>query len=168
MRPLAVRQTVLTLIVVGLSACSPAPRDSDLSARVALIGPQGGSIQGPNGAELLVAAGSFEAPTPIALVLPPVGSTPALPSNVIAVGATYDVVPHAIQFSPVTVVSIPFDRTQVPAALTPHLLSATSVLDGQWQAVANGQHVGDGHIRAPVSMAGAFVVVVPVDPSIAR
>ncbi len=164
MRPLAAHPIALTLLICSLIACSSKPGEADLSVYVALIGPRGGTIQGPNGAELSVPAGSFQAPTPVALVLPPVGSTPPLPPHVTAVGATYDVVPHATQFSPLATVSIPFDATQVPTASTPLLLSAAAQPDGQWTAVVEAQAAGDGHMRAPVPGAGAFVVVIPTIP----
>lgn len=164
MKPNSPVHTLTTLLACSLVACSPQPDSLAANAHVALIGPRGGEIQGPNGSVLSVPAGVFPAPTPVAIVLPPVGSTPALPAHMSAVGATYDVLPHETQFASFATVSIPFDPNQVPTALAPLLLRASDGPNAEWQPVTAAQAISGARMQAPLRSAGAFVVVVPSIP----
>jgi hypothetical protein len=105
----------------------------------------------------------FPVPTPVAIVLPPVGSTPALPARMTAVGATYDVLPHDTLFTSLATVSIPFDPMQVPPTLTPLLLSINGGPNAEWQPVTAAQAIAGARMQAPLRSAGAFVVVVPLN-----
>jgi hypothetical protein len=164
MKPNSPAHTLTALLACSLAACSPQPDTQTANIQVALIGPRGGAIQGPNGSELLVPAGAFPTPTPVAIVLPPVGSTPALPAYMTAVGATYDVLPHETQFASFATVSIPFDPNQVPTALAPLLLRASGGPDAEWRSVTAAQAISGARMQAPLRSAGAFVVVVPSIP----
>jgi hypothetical protein len=140
------------------SAPAPAP----VEPRVLTIGPDGGRVPGPNGAEAVLPPGALAENTRVELVLPPVGTTPPLPPNIATVGATYALGPSDLHLSQSATVSIPFDPAQVPAQSAVRLYAASST-DGVWHQVA-AAYASDGRINATIASAASFVVVVAVEP----
>lgn len=169
-RPLRPRRSSASLaallgcLLTGCSAPAPTERGPASGAdRAVRLGPAGGTVGGPNGALLQVPAGALTEPLSLALILPPVGSNPALPPDMATVGATYAVVPSGGRFAAPVTVTVPFDPAQVPTGAVPRLLKSSGGARPDWQAARNATASGR-YMQAQVRERGAFVVVVPLPP----
>ncbi|HEX6017914.1 MAG TPA: hypothetical protein VFZ28_07425 [Burkholderiaceae bacterium] len=101
-------------VAVSLAACGgndePATVPPDAGAPVtAVIGPQGGTVDGPDGVQVVIPAGALTQPTTIGIARSAVGA-PTPPADNPPAGAIYEFTPHDLVFNvPVTL------RMPVPA-----------------------------------------------------
>lgn len=153
----------LLAALVGCPARAPEAVGTPPAGASAYIGPAGGSLQGPNRAAVLIPAGALRADTTLSLELPVVGSSPALPERLVAVGATYALTPRDLEFAEPAVVSIPFDPAQVPSGTQPRLLVSSGADNAGWRPLPGAAPRGN-FMTAGIEQAAAFVVVVRVDP----
>jgi hypothetical protein len=161
-------QLLCVLAIGGAALCAAchartaAERESSgPPPRTATLGPRGGRVHGPNGAQAVLPPGALERETRVELVLPPVGSTPPLPPYLATVGPTYAFGPRDLRLAQAATISIPFDSTQVPSRTAARLYAADPD-DATWHEVA-AAYASDGHINAPASAPASFVVVVAHD-----
>ncbi|HEY6513319.1 MAG TPA: hypothetical protein VI032_15150 [Burkholderiaceae bacterium] len=100
-------------VIVGLGACGgdePGPVAEPPAAVTAVIGPQGGTVEGPDGVQVVVPAGALTQPTTIGIARSSTGAPTPLPADNPLAGAIYEFTPHDLVFNaPVTL------RLPVPA-----------------------------------------------------
>ncbi len=100
-------------VVVGLGACGgdePDPVAEPPTAVTAVIGPQGGTVDGPDGVQVVIPAGALTQPTTIGIARSSAGAPTPLPTENPPAGAIYEFTPHDLVFNaPVTL------RMPVPA-----------------------------------------------------
>ena len=103
------------------------------------IGPAGGTVAGPNGAQVVVPAGALSANTTIAVTESSAGS-PVLPAGVTSFGAVFAFTPHGTTFAVPVMITVPFTASSVPAGTTPALYKTNAA--GAWErmptATVNG------------------------------
>lgn len=124
------------------------------------LGPDGGTVTGPNGAEAIVPAGALSSEVTIAIASPGVGAPAFPPPGVTAVGSVYEFTPHGQAFSSPVKVRIPFDASLVPADETPRLYHAEP--GGSFSEVS-GATVSGSFLEAEV---GAFSYFAPGVPQL--
>jgi len=145
--------------VVCLAACG----GGEDTAPPATVGVAGGTVAGPNGAQVVIPPGALAAATPIAVAQASAGS-PAVPSGMAAFGATYAFTPHGTTFSTPVTITVPFDAASVPAGASPVLYKTTAA--GAWERVA-GATVNAGTVTAQVT-GFSWTVVGNVAPAITQ
>jgi hypothetical protein len=103
-------------VAAALAACGgddDAPAEAPptaVTAVTAVIGPQGGTVDGPDGVQVVVPPGALAQPTTIGIARASAGSPSALPADNPPAGAIYEFTPHDLVFNaPVTL------RMPVPA-----------------------------------------------------
>jgi hypothetical protein len=96
------------------------------------IGPAGGTVSGPNGAQVVIPAGALAATVRVGVAQSSAGA-PSVPGGTLAVGQVYAFTPHGTAFAVPVTISVPFD-TSAAAGLTPALLKTNGA--GQWEEVA--------------------------------
>lgn len=74
------------------------------------IGASGGTVNGPNGATIVIPAGALSQNTNIAIAQSSTGA-PALPSGLTAVGEMFALTPHGTQFATPVTITIPFNES---------------------------------------------------------
>jgi len=112
-----------------------------------VIGPQGGTVDGPDGVQVIVPPGALSQPTRIGIARNSAGA-PAAPALNPAVGSTYEFTPHDLVFNkPVTL------RMPVPAgAVGSEIFMASPGLD--WQVVQAAVTAGVAECSARASRSG--------------
>jgi len=109
---LTIRLAWLCGIAAALGACGgddAAPAAPAPAAVTAVIGPQGGTVDGPDGVQVVIPAGALAQPTTIGIARSATGA-PTPPADNPPAGAIYEFTPHDLVFNaPVTL------RMPVPA-----------------------------------------------------
>ena len=125
---LQVRRThpVLTLLLTlsASVACRGGGGNGSPSGSTTGIGPQGGTVSGPYGAQVIIPAGALTSQVEIAATRDSSNAPEFPPSGTGAAGAAYEITPHGTTFDLPVTLRIPFDATQVPAEATPKLYKA--------------------------------------------
>jgi len=111
-----------------------------------MVGAAGGTVAGPNGAQVVVPAGALSADTAIAVTESNSGA-PTLPAGVNALGSMFAFTPHGTTFSVPVTITVPFNAGSLPAGATPLLYKTNAA--GAWELVPNGS-VNAGTITAQV------------------
>jgi alpha-tubulin suppressor-like RCC1 family protein len=150
---------------LALSACGGG--DAPPPPSPPMIGPAGGTVTGPNGAQVVIPAGALAADTAIAVTQSGAGS-PALPAGTPTFGAVYTFTPHGITFALPVTITVPFDAASVPAGVTPFLFKTNAA--GAWERVPNAT-VSAGTITAQVSsfswgVPAPLISVAPADVAV--
>jgi alpha-tubulin suppressor-like RCC1 family protein len=114
--------TPVTVTVEVSNAAGSASASATLT--ITSAGVTSGTIDGPNGAQLVVPAGALSTAVDLQVNLAPAGSPAFPPSGFDAAGAVYAITPHGTTFAVPATVRIPFDPALVPAGRTPVLLKA--------------------------------------------
>jgi alpha-tubulin suppressor-like RCC1 family protein len=105
------------------------------------INSSGGTVNGPDGASVVVPAGALAGSVAIQIDKSASGA-PAIPSGVVAVGSIFALTPHGTAFLSPATIRIPFDTTRVAAGATPKLYKA---------------EVGGSFAEIPATVDGAFL-----------
>lgn len=153
-------QLIALLIVTGCSGGGKSPvvpPEQPPPAPVVGIGAAGGTVTGPNGAQVVIPAGALATTIDIEVALS-ADDAPALPSGFTAIGQMYAFTPHGTVFSAPVTLTLPFDPAAVPAGTTP-LLYKTNALN-EWQPVA-GATFGADSVSAAVSSFSHAQVLIP-------
>ncbi len=116
MREAMIRWTGVAFMAMALSACggddavdvtaappaSTPPIAAPPSSVTAVIGAEGGTVNGPDGVQVIIPAGALTQPTTIGIARGSIGA-PALPTDNPPVGSAYEFTPHDLVFNaPVT------------------------------------------------------------------
>ncbi|MFN9806585.1 MAG: hypothetical protein ACK56N_09170, partial [Betaproteobacteria bacterium] len=156
----ALRAIAAAILVAALTACggggvpdTTPPGPPLPPAGFGTIGPSGGTVQGIDGATVVVPPGALPEATTIAIARD-ASEAPPLPSALRPVGGIYAVTPHGTQFSLDATVNIPFNPAFLRAGERPILLKGDP--DGDW-TVVRGVTVRDGMMTAKVNGFSLFV-----------
>lgn len=144
----------LALVGCGPSSTTPPPPPPPTG-----IGPDGGTVTGPNGSQAVVPAGALATTVDIAIASPGTGAPVFPPDDVLAVGEVYEFTPHGQGFSQPVTVRIPFDASKVPAGETPRLYRAEP---GGRFAILSGATVSGGFVEVAVNGFSYFAPGVPL------
>ncbi len=131
---------VTATVLLALSACGGGgSADENVSATPPPppqtgIGPAGGTVTGPNGAQVVIPPGALSTTIDIRIEQTSVGS-PALPSGFSAAGQMFAFTPHGTTFALPVTVTLPFDPGSVSSGVAA-VLYKTNAQD-QWEQVAN-------------------------------
>jgi len=118
-----------------------------------LVGPSGGTVTGPYGAQVRIPAGALAAPVPIGVNRDGTGA-PAWPGATdFSAGAPYALTPHGIEFAVPATVRIPFDPGLVPTDGVAQLYQAEP--DGGFAAIPSA--VDGGFLVADVQRFSWFL-----------
>ncbi|MBC7379995.1 MAG: hypothetical protein H7346_21510 [Burkholderiaceae bacterium] len=90
------------------------------------IGPDGGTVEHPQGAKLVIPAGALSSTVSIVISTDAAdtGSAPSISSGVTATGAVFALLPHGTTFAGSVTVTVPFDPALIPVGVTPRLYKA--------------------------------------------
>ena len=121
------------------------------------IGPDGGSVTGPDGVELVIPAGALEDSVLFTITKDP-SDAPEIPAGVNWVGGVYAIEPHGTEFSEPATLRLPFDEDLVPDELRPTPFKAE--LDEAFAPVVGGT-VEDGAIELEVTDLSFFAAGIP-------
>ncbi|MFO1268088.1 MAG: Calx-beta domain-containing protein, partial [Rubrivivax sp.] len=142
---LAATLTAMLLACGGATATTPPPP----AAGTLDVGPAGGTVAGPDGAQVVVPAGALSTAVTIEVRKAAAGA-PALPSGTTALGPTYEFLPHGLAFALPVTIKVPFDPALLPGAgATPTLYKTDAALAG-YQALPAAA-VDGAAMTAPVS-----------------
>ena len=112
------------------------------------VGPAGGTVTGPNGAQVIIPAGALSSYVLITVTQDATGAPTFPPGGVTPTSAVYAFLPHGTAFQKPVTIQVPFDPTQVPAGRTPTLYKAEQ--GGSFAPVA-GATVSGNFVTASVS-----------------
>jgi alpha-tubulin suppressor-like RCC1 family protein len=117
---------IATLFACGGGSAVEAPPTS--AAVSAVVGPEGGTVSGPDGVQVIIPPGALAQATTIGIARSASGA-PSLPTDNAPVGAVYEFTPHDVVFNaPVTI------RMPVPSGAVGNELFMASP-GGEWQVV---------------------------------
>jgi alpha-tubulin suppressor-like RCC1 family protein len=121
------RRACVAVLLATLGACGGTDNvEVPATAVTAVIGPQGGTVSGPDGVQAIIPPGALSQPTTIGIARSAVGA-PAMPTDNPPVGPAYEFTPHDLVFNaPVTL------RMPVPAGAVGSELFMASP-GGDWQ-----------------------------------
>ena len=121
------------------------------------IGAGGGTVAGPQGANVVVPAGALAVTTQIRIESSSAGA-PALPTGFDALGSMFAFTPHGTVFAIPARITLPFDPATLPAGSTPVLLKTNA--QGAWESVGNASF-GTDSVSADVTGFSHAQVVIP-------
>ncbi len=137
----------LTLAACGGGGGSDGDGGGGTPPVTTIVGAAGGTVNGPNGAKLVIPAGALAADTTIAIEATTAGSPP-LPGTFSALGAMFPFTPHGTTFAVPMTLTVPFDPASVPAGQTPALYKTNA--QNQWEQV-RGRTVDATTVTAQVT-----------------
>jgi len=105
-------------------APAPAPTPAPAPPPPGGIGPAGGSVSGPYGAQVTVPAGALSSNVAITVARDLSGAPDLSTSDVDTAGAGFALTPHATGFVQPVTVQVPFDSDRIPTDATPALYKA--------------------------------------------
>lgn len=154
--------TALALTLL-LAACGSADEPAAAAPASTTVGPAGGVIGSPDGAQVIFPAQALAAETTVRIAKDGSGAPP-LPPVAVAAGAVYAITPHGGDFAAHAEVSIPVDKTSLADNEQLVLVSAQPG-DTGW-TVLSGATYAHGRLRAPVMHFSYFQAVVLVDHAV--
>src|SRR3569832_759226 len=118
------RHKLLLGWVVALASCGGSSQPAADSGTGTGIGPAGGMVTEPYGAQIIVPAGALATTVDIGLARD-LADAPSLAATAIdTAGAGYALTPHGTAFATPVTVRIPFDADRIPSDATPVLFKA--------------------------------------------
>lgn len=118
------------------------------------VGLSGGTVMGPNGAQVTIPAGALASGTSIAVTQSNTGAPP-LPAGFSSFGQMFSFTPHGTSFAMPATVIVPFDPASLPAGATPVLYKTNG--QNQWEPVPGATFSG-GIATAQVSAFSFFLI----------
>ena len=150
---LNLRRALCALLTLSLlSACGGG---GDNAPPAAMIGAAGGTVVGPNGAQVVVPAGALSAP--VAITITPSAARP-LPAGMQGLGTIYDLGPAGTSFAVPVTVTLPLDPTQVPAGARVRMLHQRHVAGADTWEELPGLVVGATGASAQTTSFSHFAV----------
>ncbi len=149
------RLLVACLVTALLGACggddTPAPPPP--SEGSATLDAAGGTVDGPDGVQLVVPADALDGPVTFRIARDATGAPPLEGIN--ALSPVYAVTPHGQAFGADALFSIPLSAATLPAGVTPLLLKAEP--GGTWRAMNNAS-ADAARLAADVGALSYFVI----------
>jgi alpha-tubulin suppressor-like RCC1 family protein len=161
---LSVRSVVAALFAIAMALVGGCGGSSDSPPPVPVtptIGAAGGTVSGPNGAQVVLPANALSRPTAIVVAQDAAGAPP-LPAGQADAGAIYSLTPHGTTFAQPVALTVPFDASKVPAGVTPVLLK-TNAARTAWEPVP-GATVSGTTMTGQIASFSFTIVVVPASP----
>ena len=124
-----------------------------------IVGPAGGTVNGPNGAKLVIPAGALATDTTIGIAQIAGSATP-LPSGFSVSGPVFAFTPHGTTFSVPVTITLPFDPALVPAGTEPQFYKTNA--QTQWEQVTNAAFGTDTVTAQVMSFSDAAIVIPPL------
>lgn len=150
------------LVAALLGACggddTPAPPPP--SEGSATLDVTGGTVDGPDGVQLVVSADALDGPVTFRIARDASGAPPLEGIN--ALSPVYAATPHGQGFGGSALLSIPLSAARVPAGATPVLLKAEP--GGKWRVMPNGS-ADPARLAVDVGDLSFFVVGACTDTS---
>jgi hypothetical protein len=154
---------VIAVLLLALAACGGGGDDSAPVPPPAppppppgmVIGAAGGTVSGPNGAQVVIPAGALASDTRILVELVTTGAPP-LPTGFTTGDQMFAITPHGTTFSVPVTVTIPFDPASVPAGQTPAFYKTNA--QNQWEELPNAVF-GTTNVSAQVTSFSIFDVL---------
>jgi len=146
--------------LVALAACADSGNGGPAPSGGVVIDAAGGTVDGPNGAQIVIPAGAVDTATTIAIKQSSAGA-PALPAGTAAAGAMYEFTPHGQTFNTPVTISVPFDPASFPAGATFMLIKTANGAAGPWEEVP-GATVAGNTLQAQAS-SFSFTLVIQGD-----
>lgn len=117
--PRLVKSLAAAVFALALAACGPSSSDADGGDTTVGIGPEGGTVTGPNGAQVVIPAGALSAKVAISVASPGEGAPTFPPENVEPLSDVYAFTPHGQAFAVPATIRIPWDpqRAVTPGAI---------------------------------------------------
>lgn len=147
-----------------LSACGGG---DDAVAPAGRIGPAGGTVSGPNGAQVVIPPGALAADTAIAVTA--ASRSADMPSGNASVGTVYSFTPHGQTFAVPVTITVPVDPAQVPAGATVGLLKTANGAAGPWREVTGATRAADfvsGQVTSFSDVVPTIAMATPPDQSV--
>lgn len=149
------RALAALILALGLAACGgggddPPPPPMEGSATVDTAG---GTVDGPDGVQLSVPAGSLESSVTFRISRDASNAPPLEGIN--ALSPVYAATPHGQAFGATALLSIPLSAAQIPAGATPVLLKAEP--GGKWRVMPNAS-TDPARLAADVGDLSYFVI----------
>ena len=163
---LAAALFAISLVATGMSGCGGGD-DAVNAAPAGMIGPAGGTVSGPNGAQVVIPAGALAANTAIAITLAPGILT--LPAGNATVGPVFSFTPHGQTFAQGVTITVPIDPAQVPAGAAVKLHKTMNGAAGPWQEVAGATRTGNlisGQVTSFSDLAPTISMSTPIDQAV--
>lgn len=169
---LNIARCAIACVFLALGACGDGQSDGDSGGNGGVVVPPptppppppggiglaGGTVSGPNGAQVVIPAGALTANVEIKVEQSSMGA-PALPAGFVTAGATYAFTPHGTTFAVPATITMPFDPSLIPAGGTPALYKTNAL--NLWEPVS-GAIFGASSVSAAVTgFSHAQVIVVP-------
>ena len=132
-----------------------------------IVGAAGGTVSGPNGAQVVIPAGALAANTAIAVTL--VAPVAALPAGNATVGPVYAFTPHGQTFAQPVTITVPVDPAQVPAGTAVKLYKTMNGAAGPWQEVAGATRTGNlisGQVTSFSDVVPTIAMGTPIDRAV--
>jgi Immunoglobulin domain len=137
---------IALLIICGTASMLPAcGGGDDAPPPVNQVGPAGGTVAGPNGAQVFLPAGALSAPVLITIM--PAAVRP-LPPGMQALGTTFDLGPSGTRFAVPVTVTLPLNPAQVPAGAQVRMLHELHVAGSDAWETLPGLAVGTRSVSA--------------------
>ena len=134
------------LVIVACGGSDEAPPQA---AGVSLsVGAAGGTLDGPNGVQLVVPAGAL-AQTVLITFAQTSDGAPALPAGGVDIGAMFALTPHGTTFALPVTIRLPFDPARLGVGETPTLWKTDAAQTG-WEQVA-GATVSGNVVQAQIT-----------------
>ncbi len=105
------------------------------------IGPAGGTVQGPGGAQIVVPAGALSDYVEISVATASATNPSFPPPGIDAAGLLYEVLPHGTAFALPVTLRLPYEPARVSAGATLHLYRAQP--GGTFSEIASATIAGD-------------------------
>ena len=137
---------------------APEPEPAPPSVPTLVVGPQGGTLTGEGGAQVVVPPGALAQETTLTISLSGTGA-PALPGDTTRFGPVITLTPHGTQFKVPVLVTVPFDPALVPAGTAPALYK-TLPGEAAWEPITGTMRKGDT-LTAAVQSFSSFNVASP-------
>ena len=153
-------------LALTVSACGGGG-DTPPPPPATIVGAAGGTVTGPNGAQVVIPAGALAANTAIAVTL--VAPVAALPAGNATVGPVYAFTPHGQTFAQPVTITVPVDPAQVPAGTAVKLYKTMNGAAGPWQEVAGATRTGNlisGQVTSFSDVVPTIAMGTPIDRAV--
>ena len=161
---------VITALLLTLAACGgggddsapvPPPAPPPPPPPGILIGAAGGTVSGPNGAQVVIPAGALATEVRINIEQITTGAS-ALPAGFVAHGPMFAFTPHGTTFASPVTMTLPFDPASVPPGTTP-VFYKTINAQTQWEEIGSATFGATSVSAQVTSFSDATVVIPPVE-----
>ncbi len=155
------RAGLAALAALFIVACGGSDDEPSSGPTTMTVGAAGGTLDGPGGSRLVLAAGAVAQATSVGIAQSDAGA-PALPVGAASVGEVFALTPHGTAFAVPATIRVPFDPGRLGPGEVPTLWKTNAAQTG-WEQIA-GATVSDNAMQAQITGFSWVVVVTPLLP----